>query len=55
MRSNFSQIIPLKLSAQIDYNMLLGKKAPTIADIEGRGIVLVNEEPYEFQTAMITT
>ena len=55
IRSNFSQIIPLKLSAPIEYNMLLGKKAPMIADIDGRGIALVNDEPYEFQTAMITS
>lgn len=54
-RNSFSQIIPLKLNAPIEYNMLLGKKAPMIADIEGRGVVLVDEEPYEFQTAMITS
>ena len=52
-RSNFPQIIPLKLREEIEYNMLLGKKAPLISDIEGRGVVLVNEEPYEFQTAIM--
>ncbi len=51
MRNNFSQIIPLKLGAQIEYNMLLGKKTPLIADLPGRGITLIDEEPYEFQTA----
>lgn len=54
MRSNFPQIIPLKLNAAIEYNMLLGKKAPMIADIEGRGVALVGEEPFEFQTAMVS-
>ncbi|MCI6265962.1 MAG: type VII secretion protein EssC [Erysipelotrichaceae bacterium] len=53
MRSNFPQIIPLKLSSPIEYNMLLGKKAPMICDIEGRGMALVNDDVYEFQTAMI--
>ncbi len=53
MRSNFPTIIPLKLSAPIEYNMLLGKKAPMISDIAGRGVALVKEEAYEFQTASI--
>ncbi len=53
MRSNFPQIIPLKLAAPIEYNMLLGKKAPMISDIEGRGVALVDEDVYEFQTAII--
>ncbi len=53
MRSNFPQIIPLKLSAPIEYNMLLGKKAPLIADTDNRGVALINDEPYEFQTASI--
>ena len=53
MRANFPVIIPLKLSAQIDYNMLLGKKTPMLADINNRGVALIKEEPYEFQTASI--
>ncbi len=53
VRSNFPQILPLKLSAPIEYNMLLGKKAPLIADIEGRGVALVVDEPYEFQSAVV--
>lgn len=53
MRSNFSTIIPLKLSAPIEYNMLLGKKAPLIADINNRGVVLIDDAPYEFQTATV--
>ncbi len=53
MRSNFPNIIPLKLSAPIEYNMLLGKKAPMIKESDTRGVALVKEEPYEFQTAMI--
>ncbi len=53
MRSNFPTMIPLKLNAPIEYNMLLGKKCPTIKEIDTRGVALVNEEPYEFQTAMV--
>ena len=53
MRSNFPTIIPLKLSAPIEYNMLLGKKAPLIADINNRGVVLIDDAPYEFQTASV--
>ena len=53
MRSNFPTIIPLKLSAPIEYNMLLGKKAPLIADINNRGVVLIDDVPYEFQTASV--
>ena len=53
MRSNFQTIIPLKLSAPIEYNMLLGKKVPTISDIANRGVVLIDDEPYEFQTATV--
>ena len=30
IRTNFPQIIPLKLNSNVEYNMLLGKKAPTI-------------------------
>ncbi len=52
-RSNYPNVIPLKLKEQIEYNMLLGKKAPLISEIDGRGVVLVDEEPYEFQTAVI--
>lgn len=52
-RTNFPQVIPLKLRETVEYNMLLGKKAPLISEIEGRGIALVDEEPYEFQTATI--
>ena len=48
MRANFPVIIPLKLSAQIDYNMLLGKKTPMLADINNRGVALIKEEPYQF-------
>ena len=33
--------------------MLLGKKAPTISDTANRGVVLINENPYEFQTAQV--
>ena len=52
-RNNFPQIIPLKLKEEIEYNMLLGKKAPLISEVEGRGVVLVDEEAYEFQTAVV--
>ena len=52
-RNNFPQIVPLKLKEDIEYNMLLGKKTPLISDIDGRGIVLVDEEAYEFQTAVM--
>lgn len=55
MRSNFQTIIPLKLSAPIEYNMLLGKKVPTISDIANRGVVLIDDEPYEFQTATVAS
>lgn len=53
IRANFPQIIPLKLSSNVEYNMLLGKKAPTISDIANRGVIIINENPYEFQTAEI--
>ena len=53
MRTNFPQIIPLKQNSSIEYNMLLGKKAPLIAEIPNRGVVLVNDNVYEFQTAEI--
>lgn len=53
MRSNFQTIIPLKLSAPIEYNMLLGKKAPLIADSDNRGVAIVGEEAFEFQTASV--
>lgn len=53
MRNNFPQIIPLKLSSPIEYNMLLGKKAPMIADIDGRGVAFISGDVYEFQTAII--
>ncbi len=53
LRANFPQIIPLKLNSPIEYNMLLGKKAPTISDNPNRGVVLVNDNPYEFQTAEV--
>ena len=33
--------------------MLLGKKAPLIADITNRGVILLDDVPYEFQTASI--
>lgn len=52
-RSNFTQIIPLKLNSDIDYNMLLGKKPPVISDIDGRGVILMDDNVYEFQTAVI--
>ncbi len=53
MRSNFPQIVPLKLATPLDYNMVLSKKAPLIPDIDGRGVAIVDEEAYEFQTAII--
>ena len=53
IRTNFPQIIPLKLNSNVEYNMLLGKKAPTISDTANRGVVLINENPYEFQTAQV--
>lgn len=53
MRTNFPQIVPLKLSAAIEYNMLLGVKAPVISDVENRGVILVLDEAYEFQTASV--
>ena len=53
MRASFPQIIPLKMPTPIDYNMLLNKKAPVIANTPGRGVVLIEDEPYEFQTATI--
>ncbi len=52
-RSSFPQVIPLKMASEIDYNLILGKKAPVISDVEGRGVVLVDDEVYEFQTASI--
>ncbi len=53
MKNNFPQVIPLKLASPIDYNLVLNKKAPLISDVEGRGVALVEEEAYEFQTAII--
>ncbi len=53
MRSNFPQILPLKMNSLVEYNMLLGKKCPTIKEIANRGIAIVNDNPYEFQTAVI--
>lgn len=52
-RSNFPQVVPLKLNSAIEYNMVLGKKCPTISETANRGVILVNENPYEFQTATI--
>ena len=52
-RSNFPQVIPLKLAQQSDYNTLLGKKGPMISDCPNRGMALINENVYEFQTALI--
>ena len=53
-RSNFPTMLPLKIiGGTTEYNMLLGKKCPTIADVDGRGVAMINEEPYEFQTASV--
>lgn len=52
-RTNFPQIVPLKLNSNVEYNLLLGKKAPAIADISNRGVILINDDVYEFQTATI--
>lgn len=53
-RSNFPIIIPLKIiGGTVEYNMLLGKKCPVIPDIPGRGVALIDDEPYEFQSASI--
>ena len=53
MRSSFPNIIPLKLASQIEYNMLLGKKAPVITDADNRGAVLVGDDVFEFQAALV--
>ena len=53
LRSNFPQVIPLKLNSAIEYNMVLGKKCPTISETANRGVILLNDNPYEFQTASI--
>ena len=53
MRSSFPNIIPLKLASQIEYNMLLGKKAPDITDADNRGAALIGDEIFEFQTASV--
>lgn len=53
LRSNFPQIVPLKLNSAVEYNMVLGKKCPTISETANRGVILVNDNPYEFQTATI--
>ena len=52
-RSNFQQVIPLKLTQASDYNSLLGKKGPMISDYPNRGMILLNDNIYEFQTAVI--
>ena len=53
LRANFSQIVPLKLNSAIEYNMVLGKKCPTISETANRGIIIINDNPFEFQTATI--
>ncbi len=53
MRSSFPIIVPLRLGSNSEYNMLLGKRCPEISDSDTRGIALIEDEPYEFQTASI--
>lgn len=53
-RSNFPNIIPLKIpGGKIEYDMLLGKKTFEISNDDGRGMVILNDNVYEFQTASI--
>ena len=53
-RSNFENILPLRISGgKIEYDMLLGKKSPEIGTEEGRGVALINDGTYEFQTASV--
>ena len=53
-RSNFQNILPLKIpGGKVEYDMLLGKKCPEISDIDGRGVALINDNAFEFQTSSV--
>ena len=52
-RNNFPNIIPMKLTDEYDYRMLLGKDCPVISNVDGRGLFLKDDRVFEFQTSSI--
>lgn len=53
LRSSMQLYLALKLPALSDYNILLNKKCPVIPDVPNRGVIVLDDNAYEFQTAVI--
>ena len=50
--SLFTERLTLKLADTAEYSNVVGRGVPGVGDVEGRGFVVVERSPLEFQTAM---
>ena len=48
---NFEKLIPLRMNDKYEYTGIIGKTDVIPSDIKGRGLIKINNNIYEFQTA----